>query len=413
MSARTSTASWCGVSPTRPATPFFSVPNQIIRFFQDDNVSGQLEAQSGFVDFIRVYDAALTPTQVAVLENPIVVPAFDQRGAPFARLRDGDGVGGAQIDIGAYELQAFPAPTALDFGDAPDTSASTGPGNYNTLASDNGASHGVVAGLRMGTNVDGDNGTLQNVAANADDVNGALPDDEDGLSNPAADLVLVAGTQPTLNVRVTNPTGMPATLYGWIDYNANGMFDNATERASVAVPNGTNNGVVQLVFPAVPESFIGTTYARFRLSTGAAAANPTGAAADGEVEDYAVTIAGLSSGAADSAKNRKIASGIGPGPFLADGNHFGISSASLGDLDGDGVNDLAVGGDENALHVLFMNDDGTVKSSQQITNNLSAGFGQALAGLGDLDGDGVVDLAVARNTIALAEMSVAHYTSCS
>ncbi len=45
----------------------------------------------------------------------------------------------------------------------------------------------------MGANIDGDGGALQNAAANADDVNGALPDDEDGLVNPAADLVLTIG----------------------------------------------------------------------------------------------------------------------------------------------------------------------------------------------------------------------------
>ena len=32
----------------------------------------------------------------------------------------------------------------------------------------------IVTGLRMGANVDSDDGTLQNAAANADDVNGAL-----------------------------------------------------------------------------------------------------------------------------------------------------------------------------------------------------------------------------------------------
>ena len=58
-------------------------------------------------------------------------------------------------------------------------------------------------------------------------MNGALPDDEDGLTNPAADLVLTVGAQPTVSVRVTNTTGAAATLYGWIDYNGDGMFDNA------------------------------------------------------------------------------------------------------------------------------------------------------------------------------------------
>ena len=36
------------------------------------------------------------------------VPSFDQRLAPFVRVFDGDGAGGARIDMGAYELQTLP-----------------------------------------------------------------------------------------------------------------------------------------------------------------------------------------------------------------------------------------------------------------------------------------------------------------
>ena len=58
------------------------------------------------------------------------------------------------------------------------------------------------------------------------------------------------------------------------------------------MPNGSSGATVTLVFPAVPLSpFVADTYARFRLSTDAAAANPTGAAGDGEVEDYTAHIA--------------------------------------------------------------------------------------------------------------------------
>ena len=53
-----------------------------------------------------------------------------------------------------------------DFGDAPDASAGTGVGNYNTTIPDNGPNHLIVANLRLGANApDSDNGTLQNVAA--------------------------------------------------------------------------------------------------------------------------------------------------------------------------------------------------------------------------------------------------------
>lgn len=300
---------------------------------------------------------------------------------------------------------------AVDFGDAPDVALGTGPGNYNTLSTDNGAQHTIVVGLRMGANVDGDGGALQNSTANADDVNGALPDDEDGLANPAADLVLTIGAQPTVNVWVTNTTGAAATLYGWIDYNANGVFDNATERASIAVANGVNNVTRTLVFPAVPAGFTGSTFARFRLSTDAAAANPTGAAANGEVEDYRVAITAASSGLVDNAKTKKIASGVNGGPTLANSDYFGRAVASIGDIDGDGVGDLAVGanGDDSggsgrgAVNVLFMNSNGSVKSVRKIAYNSGAGFyggasgdyfGGSLASLGDLDGDGITDLAV-------------------
>lgn len=91
-------------------------------------------------------------------------------------------------------------------------------------------------------------------------------------------------------------------------------------------------------------------------------------------------------------------------------DELGISAAAIGDLDGDGVNDLAVGttdddGGENrgAIHVLFMNPNGTVRAHQKISSTtggfsglLDDGdqFGSGIASLGDLDGDDVIDLAV-------------------
>jgi len=297
---------------------------------------------------------------------------------------------------------------ASDFGDAPDTAAGTGPGNYNTLASDNGPSHTTVVGLMMGASVDMDDGTLQNAAANADDVNQALPDDEDGLHHPAGDLALTHGTQPAVNVIVTNTTGSAATLSGWIDYNNDGVFDNAAERAQGSVATGLTGGTVTLTFPTVPGGFTGRTYARFRLSTDVAAANPTGAAADGEVEDHVATVTARALSVADH--TAKVANNLGGGPTLTNFDNFGSAVSSLGDLDGDGVTDLAVGaqgdrsggGIRGAIYVLFMNADGTVKGSQKIGHQTGGGptvnirdlFGSSLSSVSDLDGDGVSDLAV-------------------
>jgi hypothetical protein len=166
--------------------------------------------------------------------------------------------------------------------------------------------------------------------------------------DPANDLLGTIGAAPTITLLVTNTTGSAATLAGWIDFNNDGVFDNATERATATVNTGTTNGRVTLTFPVIPGGFTGTTYARFRLSTDAAfVANPSsiGAASNGEVEDYTFTITTPAAVPVTVDSFLKIASGTNGGPTLANADNFGISVASLGDLDGDGVADLAVGAD--------------------------------------------------------------------
>src|SRR6185295_4612271 len=101
-----------------------------------------------------------------------------------------------------------------------------------------------------------------------------LPDDEDGLVAPAQDLLLTVGSVPTVRVRATNTTGSAAMLYGWIDVNRDGVFDNTIERAGVTVPPATINAMFALTFPAISVSAPGgATYARFRISSDPAAAS--------------------------------------------------------------------------------------------------------------------------------------------
>lgn len=102
------------------------------------------------------------------------------------------------------------------------------------------------------------------------------------------------------------------------------------------------------------------------------------------------------------------------GLHLGTGDMFARGVTSLGDLDGDGVQDLAVGavGDDDganmagAVWILFLRPDFTLRAATRISENsgglgvdLAAddGFGRAVTGLGDLDGDGIPDLAVGAN----------------
>ena len=96
---------------------------------------------------------------------------------------------------------------------------------------------------------------------------------------------------------------------------------------------------------------------------------------------------------------------------LDNSDTFGSSAASLGDLDGDGVTDLAVGAtfdddggpSRGAIWVLFLNPNGTVTAHQKISSTQGGftgtlddddGFGWSVTSLSDHDSDGVSDLAV-------------------
>ena len=101
---------------------------------------------------------------------------------------------------------------------------------------------------------------------------------------------------------------------------------------------------------------------------------------------------------------------VANGPVLANNDLFGISIANIGDLNGDGTSDIAVGayGDDGsgssigAIHIMFMNSNGTVSDTIEINDDTANGpdlydideFGSSIANIGDLNGDGVSDIAV-------------------
>jgi hypothetical protein len=96
---------------------------------------------------------------------------------------------------------------------------------------------------------------------------------------------------------------------------------------------------------------------------------------------------------------------------LEDNDQFGSAVANIGDLEVDGVIDLAVGApldddggtDRGAVWILFMNADGTVQFAQKISNTEGGfsgiledndQFGAAIANIGDLNNDLLPEIAV-------------------
>jgi hypothetical protein len=295
---------------------------------------------------------------------------------------------------------------AADYGDAPDSSNAIGKNDYQTTAPNNGPRHTIDATkttLFLGASVDGDLGLSQSRAAVLDDLFSAGgKNDADGVLN-ALDLTSTVGAKAKVTLSATNKTSKAATLSGWIDFNQNRIFENATERASIAVPKGTIAGRFTLTFPTTPTGSLGATYARFRPSTDAAATNSTGSATDGEVEDFPFEVKPRV-----NFRNPHLTySVMNDSPAVAPTSFFLATTAPVGDLDGNGVIDMSVGAPgENeqagAIYVIFRNGDGSAKSSIRIASQLNGGptltpneyFGASMEPLGDIDGDGIADLAI-------------------
>lgn len=158
-----------------------------------------------------------------------------------------------------------------DFGDAPASYGTTGANAARHFAGINGP--GPILGSSR------DNERTGQPTANADGDDALNTDDEAGVTLP---LQLIRRLGATFIVNAS----APGKLDAWIDFNLNGTFDVDERVASGLQVNAGNNSLLV----QVPEgTTAGTTYARFRISS-AGVNSPTGFAADGEVEDYALSL---------------------------------------------------------------------------------------------------------------------------
>ncbi len=177
----------------------------------------------------------------------------------------------------------------IDLGDAPDS--------YGTLSGSGGPTHelGAGASLFLGACIDSEDDGQPTPSADGDDLgagnatNGTCAianDDEDGVV--FNDMIIACGTSD-----ITVTSTQAGLLNAWIDFNGDGDFDASDQIATdSAVVAGANTLTANIPCDAVAQA---VSYARFRVST-AGGDGPGGMAADGEIEDYTVTIKGLDLG---------------------------------------------------------------------------------------------------------------------
>ncbi len=316
-------------------------------------------------------EQAVTSQPMSPGANPvnISIPASAVPGTTFARFRLSSAgnlaVRGYAVDgeVEDYQIEIEPGgESELDWGDAPD-------GPYPTLSASNGASHVITIGPVLGAVVDADPDGQPNSTATGDDTD-ADGDDEDGVTFPAP--VRVGQLGAAVTVTVTNG---PAKLDAWIDFNGDGSWGGPGEQIfdSTTVFSGVNN----LTFDVPRFALAGSTYARFRLSTAGNRA-PSGTAADGEVEDYQVTIANPVSSTGTFNSQTTISTGV----------NF-ATSVFAADVDQDGDMDvLSASISDN--RVAWYKNDGSQNFTQYTISTAANGASSVFAA--DVDADGDVDV---------------------
>jgi hypothetical protein len=228
-----------------------------------------------------------TPVNPGTNSLSFTVPAGSTVGNTFARFRFSQngklGPNGSSSDGEVEDYQvAIQAAPQLDWGDAPEGSA--GPPLYPTTLARNGARHTIVQGLFLGQRVDAEANGQPDPTATGDDINGGP--DEDGVTFTSA---ISPGGNATVDVVAAGaaPPGQ-AFLYAWVDFNQDADWADPGEQIFTAVP--LVNGVNSLAFAVPAGAKTGFTFARFRYTRQSSLLSFVGAAQDGEVEDYRISI---------------------------------------------------------------------------------------------------------------------------
>ncbi len=303
-------------------------------------------------------------------ESPIVAPLI------LATDVNGDG----RLDLLACDpmtQQIFWYENSLpsDFGDAPN--------KYGTTLRTDGARH-LATGPRLGASRDVETDGLPMLGASGDDGDGS--DDEDGVVFASTTTVGQPDAIVTVNVQDA-PAG--AKLDAWVDFNGNGTF-HVSDRIATAVP--LHEGDNQVTFAVPASAILGTTYARFRLSS-AGNLGPTGSTLDGEVEDHEISFVMPTTDFGDAPDTYGTT-------VAADGAYHQATGPTLGDtrdVEGNGLPTLGANGDDTTANpdedgVTF---DRTLVAGQYYTpitiHTENAPSGAKLDAWIDFDGNGSFD----------------------
>lgn len=254
-----------------------------------------------------------------------------------------NGDGGTLND---WTLELCEAPSFIDYGDAPST--------YGD------ASHTSTVGATyyLGSQApDGESFSLNTTNGGTDgtgDDSDGSPDDEDGVTLSTS---YSASSSDSVSISVVGSGGY---LNAWFDWNADGDFDDSGEKVATNVQDngfGDSSGVtgtitINLTVPSTTPS--ATSYARFRWSS--VITNSTGLAADGEVEDYAVTLVG----GADISVVKSV-----------DTSAAAITAGDVLDADNSGN---VTPGDTVTFTILVSNEEAVDVGTLVITDIVSAGY---------------------------------------
>ncbi len=235
---------------------------------------------------------------------------------------------------------------------------------YPTLLTENGAQHSA-AGPTLGSQRDAEANGIHSATADAD---GA---DEDGV---VFGTIRVGHLDASVTVNVQNaPQG--AELDAWIDFDGDGDWGGPAEHIadSVSIANGNN----VLTFDVPSGAADGLTFARFRLST-VGNLGLHGVAADGEVEDYAITI-----------EPPAAANGVFGSQNTITTNSDGARIVHAADVDGDGDMDVLSASFNDDTIAWYENNGAENFVEHEITTTAVRATGLFAA---DVDGDGDLDV---------------------